>query len=145
MTRRYTRFMLVAAVLACGSGCAKPDWIQQTLVTVDVTGLWVGSYNRPGGSVGFESRLELEQNGSKVSGTFRVVGAAVPAQMGATRSGPIDGTVAGDVFTFTQSNGPVVGEMTVSGDDMTGYMAVGYRIPISFRRVSSSPRPASQP
>jgi hypothetical protein len=26
--------MLVAA-LACGSGCARPDWIEQTLVTVD--------------------------------------------------------------------------------------------------------------
>jgi len=32
-----TRVILVA-VLAFGSGCAKPDWIQQTLVTVDVTG-----------------------------------------------------------------------------------------------------------
>src|SRR5215470_19526872 len=139
MTTRLMPLMLVAALLACGAGCAKPDWVQQTLVTADVTGLWVGSYNRPGGGVGFEARLELAQQGGKVTGTFRVVGAAVPAQMGAARSGPIDGSVAGDVFTFTQSNGPVVGEMTVSGDEMTGYMAVGYRIPISFRRVSSSP------
>src|SRR5262245_25332992 len=32
--------VLVAAVLACSSGRAKPDWIRQTLVTVDVTGTW---------------------------------------------------------------------------------------------------------
>ena len=114
MIRRYTWLMLVVTLAL--SGCAKPDWIEQTLVTADVTGLWVGSYDRPGGGVGFEARLELAQQGGKVSGTFRVVGAAVPAQMGAARSGPIDGSVAGDVFTFTQSNGPVVGEMTVSGD-----------------------------
>ncbi len=36
-----TRLIFVA-VLAFGSGCAKPDWIQQTLVTVDVTGVWSG-------------------------------------------------------------------------------------------------------
>ena len=28
--------------LACGSGCARPDWIEQTLVTVDVTGTLAG-------------------------------------------------------------------------------------------------------
>jgi hypothetical protein len=32
--------LILMAVLACGSGCAKSDWIQQTLVTVDVTGTW---------------------------------------------------------------------------------------------------------
>ena len=35
--------MILVAVLAFGSGCAKPDWIEQTLVTVDVTGRWQGS------------------------------------------------------------------------------------------------------
>ena len=46
---------LVAAMLA--SGCAKPDWIEQTLVTVDVTGTWVGSMGKGPGVV--EVRLEL--------------------------------------------------------------------------------------
>ena len=32
--------VILVAVLAFGSGCAKPDWIEQTLVTVDVTGTW---------------------------------------------------------------------------------------------------------
>jgi hypothetical protein len=30
--------VIFVAMLAFGSGCAKPDWIQQTLVKVDVTG-----------------------------------------------------------------------------------------------------------
>jgi hypothetical protein len=47
--------VLIIAAMVFGSSCAKPDWIQQTLVTVDVTGMWVGSNSRPGGSVGFEA------------------------------------------------------------------------------------------
>ncbi len=34
--------------------------------------------------------------------------------------GPIEATVAGDVFSFKQTNGPFTGEMTVSGDEMSG-------------------------
>ena len=33
---------ILVAALACVSGCARPDWIEQTLVTVDVTGTWEG-------------------------------------------------------------------------------------------------------
>ena len=39
MTIRFIPLMVVAALLACVPGCAKPDWIQQTLVTADVTGV----------------------------------------------------------------------------------------------------------
>ena len=35
--------LLIATTLEIGSGCAKPDWIDGTLVTVDVTGTWTGS------------------------------------------------------------------------------------------------------
>jgi hypothetical protein len=35
---------LIAAVLMFGAGCVKqPDWIETTLVTVDVTGVWEGT------------------------------------------------------------------------------------------------------
>jgi len=40
--RAIARMILVAA-LVCGSGCARSDWIDRTLVTVDVTGTWEGS------------------------------------------------------------------------------------------------------
>ena len=34
--------ILVMAAFAVIGGCAKPDWIERTLVTVDVTGTWHG-------------------------------------------------------------------------------------------------------
>ena len=39
--------VILVAVLALGSGYAKSDWIQQTLVTVDVTRTWVGRPTAP--------------------------------------------------------------------------------------------------
>ena len=35
--------LIIVAALAFGSGCARTDWIERTLVTVDVTGTWYGS------------------------------------------------------------------------------------------------------
>jgi hypothetical protein len=35
--------ILIAATLLFGSGCAKTDWIDRTLVTEDVTGTWSGA------------------------------------------------------------------------------------------------------
>jgi hypothetical protein len=34
--------LLAMVTLAFGSACAKQDWIDRTLVTVDVTGVWEG-------------------------------------------------------------------------------------------------------
>src|SRR5215831_4104631 len=116
MTRRYTPLMLVA-VFACIAGCAKPDWIQQTLVMVDVTGTW---RNNAGGL--FE--LKLKQEGAKVTGSILALGATA----GASASGPIEGTVEGDVFRFKQVGGalaPFQGEVTVSGDAMNGTVTGG--------------------
>src|SRR5262245_65235884 len=103
--------LVLVAVLTCGSGCAKPDWIQKTLVTADVTGVWVGSSNRSGVGGSFEARLELEQQGPQVHGKLQTVGTAVPLPLTATPSSPIEGTVAGDIFSFKQTNGVIDGEM----------------------------------
>ncbi len=47
----------------------------------------------------------LEQHGPKVEGSVRRYG-AMPGQVGhGELSGPIEGTVAGDVFSFRQTNG----------------------------------------
>ena len=32
--------LILMVSLVVSVGCAKPDWIEQTLVTVDVTGTW---------------------------------------------------------------------------------------------------------
>ena len=129
--------VLIAGVLTLASGCAKPDWIEQTLVTVDVTGSW----RNPGGN--FE--LKLEQQGSKVTGSMVWRGQA--SGLSGTISGAIEGTVSGDLFKFKQTSGTSValnGEATVSGDEMTGVLnAPGIHGPLLVRRVDSS-RPSSQ-
>jgi len=85
-------------------------------MTVDVTSVWVGTVQRTGG--GSEIRLELNQRGAKVSGTLRKLGAGT-AGWGTIASGPIEGSVANDVFSFRR--GDLTGEMTVVGDEMTGH------------------------
>jgi hypothetical protein len=126
--------MLLGAVAL--SGCTKPDWIQQTLVTVDVTGVWVGR--------GGNATLTLEQQGPKVTGSVN----ALAGYLGRL-SGKIEGSVTGDVLQFKQTSGTdprIEGELSVSGDEMTGRWMVGnFRSTALFQRVSSSPRPASQP
>lgn len=143
MTTRIIPLGLIVAAIWLGAGCARPDWIQDTLVTVDVTGVWVGTAQAAGAAT---IRLELEQQGSKVKGTVHRLGAgtAGPSGTGAT-TGPIDGTVAGDVFSFRQTNGVLTGEVTVAGDEMTGRVTGSGTSRISFQRIGSSPRPSSQP
>jgi hypothetical protein len=114
--------LLVAAMLAFGSGCAKTDWIDRTLVTVDVTG--TGQENWPDWEMGMSGDIgfDLEQRGSVVNGSLLL------KQMGGTGdvSGPIEGTVAGDVFRFRDRRGNVEGELTLNGDEMTGLMSTAF-------------------
>ena len=131
-------FSLVAA-LACGAGCARPDWIEQTLVTVDVTGTWQGAVGGTPGAGGASYKFVLEQEGPKVKGSVQASGATV--MPGGNLTGPIEGTVTGDVFSFRQTNGPLTGEMAVSGDDMAGHVSFQGTYRISLRRVDSFARP----
>jgi hypothetical protein len=131
---------ILVAALACGSGCARPDWIEQTLVTVDVTGTWQGGVGGTGGAGGASYEFFLEQQGPKVKGSVRAYGATL--MPGGSLSGPIEGTVAGDVFSFRQTNGALTGETTVSGDDMTGQVSFQGAYRISLRRVNSPSRPS---
>src|SRR5262245_15259945 len=135
MTSRLMQLMLVAAILS--SGCTKPDWIQSTLVTADVTGVWVGNIGRGGWSS--EARLELEQQGSKVTGNLRWLPPYPPWNL---VDGPVEGTVSGDLFTFKQANGVLVGETTVNGDEMRANLTG--RLQILFQRVNSSAPPSSK-
>lgn len=127
---------LVAATLLVGVGCAKQDWIDRTLVTVDVTGTWYGT---GAGSGGAEVWLDLVQTGATVKGFVRIT----PNQ---GINGPIDGSVAGDVFQFKAERGPIGGELTISGDEMSGAVAgPAGRRQVSLRRVDKSSPQASPP
>jgi len=128
--------LILMVSVVVGVGCAKPDWIQSTLGTVDVTGTWRST---EGGFI--DLSLELEQSGAKVHGSSLRRGFG-------TNAGAIEGTVAGDVFQFKQVSGdfPVLrGEMTVSGDEMGGrvFVQAGNGI-LHLRRVNSSAPPRPQ-
>src|SRR5262249_10322225 len=141
--------LLGVVTLVIGFGCAKTDWIDRTLVTVDVTGTWngsvagTGSGGRPPGLL-----FELEQQGSTVKGSMRFP-AGGSSEWVTTSSriipGPLDGTVAGDMFRFRLTNGSLAGELTVSGDEMNGQVSWSGGRPISLRRVDPSSPPASPP
>jgi hypothetical protein len=94
-----------------GSACARHDWIEETLVTVDVTGVWRGDSGRGGSAYGGGSiELTLEQNGPKVTGQVRsFAGGHVP----------IEGTVNGDKLSLHNAKG-FTAELQVNGDEMTG-------------------------
>jgi hypothetical protein len=117
------RRLIVVAAFTLTAGCAGTDWIERTLVTVDVTGVWSGRAYIPHATAGLiiDVRLDLEQEGAKVKGSMRPSGSISwrsPDLSPAT--GLITGTVAGDVLDFTETNGHITGHLTVSGDEMTG-------------------------
>jgi len=130
----------LVALLLLGASCAKQDWIDRTLVTVDVTGTWHGTTTGPGTSVAEsgtqELWLDLEQAGSKVTGAARF-----NPDQGMAQSGPIEGTISGDHFSYRLlRGGPSFIELTVSGNEMTGLVSGR---PFSFHRVDPSAKPAT--
>jgi len=138
--------MLLAIAMAVGSGCAtRPDWIERTLVTVDVTGVWYGIQpGAGGGGARAVLWLDLQQQGPKVKGSARTSGGS--GIVGGF--GRIEGTISGDVFRFKQSSGTQLkGELTVHGDEMTGEVAMeGSALVLIdvLRRAGPSSRPDSQ-
>jgi len=106
---------VIAAAVVLASGCAKQDWIDRTLVTENVTGTWSGTMT--GASGGADVLLELQQQGSRVTGVVNM-----PAY-GASFSGRVEGNVAGDVFTFKDDRGVYSGQLTVAADEMVGQIS----------------------
>jgi hypothetical protein len=136
---------ILVVTLACAAGCARPDWIEQTLVTVDVTGTWHGAVGGTGQQPALYE-LVLEQQGPTVKGSVRRSGQLPFSSSSGSFSAPVEGTVAGDLFSFKQTNGVFRGETTVSGDEMTGEVSFYGTLPITLKRVhsSSSPRAIQQ-
>lgn len=59
------RLFLCSLVIA--AGCARSDWIESTLVTVDVAGRWTGTWSGGGGG---DFEISLQQTGPKAKGSF---------------------------------------------------------------------------
>ena len=103
-------------LIFAAAGCAqKSDWIEGTLVTVDVSGVWTGTaVPFRAGAAGFgvpgEMELTLAQRGPKVTGECRIRSTKVT----------IDGTIRGDVLSFAAPGGRMHAQATVDGDEMSG-------------------------
>ena len=111
--------LVLTALLVTGSGCARHDWIDQTLVTVDVTGVWRGAFARAGAGGGKSNvELTLQQSGPKVNGQLKGI------ETGG--SGLVEGTVNGDMFRFRTGRGDVTGELQVNGDEMAGPVTMSF-------------------
>ena len=110
-------WLVIGVALALASGCAQSDWIDWTLVTVNVTGEWRGDWavSVPGTYAGNRPVvLTLRQSGPRVTGQMT---------MGSQAEGPIgsiEGTVSGDIFTFHDLRNRLTGRLQVNGDEMAG-------------------------
>ena len=102
--RRGLVVLLALAALGCAQ---RADWVEGTLVTVDVSGVWRG---RVTGGIQGEMEMTLSQQGPKVTGEGRVRAEKIR----------VEGTVRGDVFSFADVGGRLRAEATVSGDEMSG-------------------------
>src|SRR5215467_8140918 len=129
--------VLLGIALVFLMGCAQKDWIDRTLVTENVTGSWTGSLGV--GGCYRDVRLDLQQDGTKVTGVATISLSGAPF--------PIQGGMAGDVFTFKSSpRGASSAELTVSGDDMSGqilWWCGNNRM--SLHRVDSASRTEASP
>jgi hypothetical protein len=75
-------------------GCTRADWIDRALVTVNVTGQWHGTTLAK--SSGAAARSQGDRR-HPIEGLSRI-----PPREWLT----IEGTIAGDVFAFTERNAP---------------------------------------
>jgi hypothetical protein len=118
-------WLLIGLVLAIASGCAqRGDWIEDTLVTVDVAGRWAGKWSggsaaRAGESEG-EFDMTVRQTGAKATGDVKVTG-----RDSHLWNGPIEGTVSGDRLKFSRPDGQLRGEVVVAGNNMYGTATFG--------------------
>jgi len=115
--RPMKTWLAIVLLLLVAAGCAhsRPDWIESTLVTVDVSGVWRGRVSRAGGVGDFGGvELTLQQNGAKVTGQITLT------SLSSARGSRLEGTVSGDVFTFRTQDGTRSGELQVNGDEMSG-------------------------
>ena len=109
--KRWRQIGLVFLIVA---GCARPDWIESTLVTVDATGRWSGMVLGHG-TVGGRFDMVLRQTGAKVAGDLKLAGGDATLL-----DGPVEGTIQGDLLKFSRPDGRLRGEAVVAGDQMSG-------------------------
>jgi len=121
----------VALALLFASGCAQQDWIDRTLVTVDVTGAWDGRQIGPNWAR--DIVIVLQQRGAKVTGEITNLGTGAGTSAGSTA---IQGTISGDTLSLREVGGQMLRVvLQVNGDEMTGSGdRLNYGFQMSLRR-----------
>ena len=134
---KRTRWLLVGLLLLASAGCAGRDWVSDLLVLTDVTGTWDGSATSKTANP-FNTgaiAMVLQQKGPKVTGEL----------LWRMESGQLEGVVNGEVLSF--SRGPIKGELTVDGDEMTGWVIGLHYCPCQLHLLRERSRvpPLSEP
>lgn len=123
---RDLRIGIVILVCAWLAGCATtaPSTApgSSTPASVDVTGTWRGSFRSQGVVPVGDVTLVLQQTGNKVTGSVTPPGTA------------IEGTIEGNRVSYRTISGRGGGDLTVNGDEMTGYSVAGSQL--RFKRAA---------
>jgi hypothetical protein len=118
---RQPSVVMLAMLCVLIAGCASSSPGPTSTAPVDVTGTWQGTFRSPAGVVPVGSiSLILQQTGTRVTGT-------------ASPGGDLEGVVDGNSFSYRFANLRGGGDVTVNGDEMTGYSGGGSRL--DFKRV----------
>ena len=127
----FSWLLMTALVASTISGCASTEPARSTAgvpsaMTANVAGTWAG-YTGVGAFANSIS-YEFQQDGTKVSGR------ATDAEVAGRTAGwsYLEGTVEGDIFSYSLTRGSCCGRMTIKGDEMSGYTTSGY--PVQVRR-----------
>jgi len=128
-----TLILAVAMAVPLGVVAAvrRGTWIDRTVISEDVNGVWLGFMAGPDGQpmVNGQVRLELQQRASKVTGSVYASSSWLGSR--GRPSLPIEGSMADDVLIFKDERSILIGELTVNGDEMTGRGFMGRR-PVTF-------------
>ena len=109
----------VASLVLFGCATAPPT----RPPSVNVTGQWRGNFVAAWGTIG--AVMTLAQTDANVAGDLVVQGSSAAFS---GQSGPIRGSVNGDVFSFVTVNGSGGADLTVKGNEMTGPSRTGERL-----------------
>jgi hypothetical protein len=114
---RLGLFALLAAGLLLGGLRPAPRLDRGDAGDGGRDGVWRGIASAGGGAAAASVELTIAQEGPRVNGFVRV--RPIQSSLGSAE-GPVAGDVAGDVLRFSQTDGGVRGEATVTTDQMQG-------------------------
>jgi len=117
----------LGCILLAGCAMSAQSDSSRSAPTVDVTGTWWGEW--PGSFATIPFTMTLKQVNADVTGDIAFGGGTQQHSM--VSSGPINGAVSGDKFSFWSSRG-AAGDATVRASEMLGSTRTGQ--PLVIRR-----------